>query len=44
MKDTIDSETSVSYLDNLIEIYINGNLTTTLYDKRDDFNFPTSAS
>lgn len=40
IKDTIDSEKSVSYLDNLIEIDINGNLTTKLYNKRDDFNFP----
>lgn len=39
IKDTTDSEISVSYLDVLVEKDVNGNLTTKLYDKRDDFNF-----
>ena len=39
IKDTTESNTSVSYLDILLEKDINGNLTTKLYDKRDDFNF-----
>jgi len=36
VKDTADSPNSASYL----EHDINGTLTTKLYDKRDDFNFP----
>ena len=39
IKDTTESDTSVSYLDILFEKDTNGNLTTKLYDKRDDFNF-----
>jgi len=31
---------SASYLDLYLEHDINGTLTTKLYDKRDDFNFP----
>jgi len=38
VKDTTDSPNSASYL--YLEHYINGTLTTKLYDKRDDFNFP----
>ena len=39
IKDTTDSDKSASYLDILLDIDSNGRLTTTLYDKRDDFNF-----
>ena len=39
IKDTTESDTSASYLDILLEKDTNGNLTTKLYDKRDDFNF-----
>ena len=39
IKDTTDSDMSVSYLDILLEKDSDGNLTTKLYDKRDDFNF-----
>lgn len=35
MKDTTKSESSVLYLNILLEKDINGNLTTNLYDKRD---------
>ena len=39
IKETTETATSSSYLD--CYLYIdNGNLTTRLYDKRDDFNFP----
>ena len=38
-KDTTESDRSASYLDILLNIDSNGRLTTTLYDKRDDFNF-----
>jgi hypothetical protein len=31
---------SASYLDVLLKLDTNGNLTTQLYDKRDNFNFP----
>lgn len=34
-KDTTDYQTSVSYLDVLLEKDVNGNLLTKLYDKRD---------
>jgi len=37
-KDTTDSPNSASYL--YLDHGINGTLTTKLYDKRDDFNFP----
>ena len=40
IKDTTESRTSASYLDILLNIDINGKLTTQLFDKRDDFNFP----
>jgi len=40
VKDTTDSPNSDSYLDLYREHDINGTLTTELYDKRDDFNFP----
>jgi len=40
VNDTTDSHNSASYLDLYLEHGINGTLTTTLYDKRDDFNFP----
>ena len=39
IKDTTESDRSASYLDILLNIDSNGRLTTTLYDKRDDFNF-----
>jgi hypothetical protein len=36
---TTESDISASYLDILLNIDSNRRLTTTLYDKRDDFNF-----
>jgi hypothetical protein len=39
IKDTTESDKSASYLDILVNIDSNGRLTTTLYDKRDDFDF-----
>ena len=38
-KDTTESNTSASYLDLLLSIVSDGPLRTSLYDKRDDFNF-----
>ena len=40
IKDTTHTDTSASYLDLHLEIDSEGRLTTKLYDKRDDFNFP----
>jgi hypothetical protein len=40
IKDTTDTDRSASYLDLHLEIDSEGLLRTTLYDKRDDFNFP----
>jgi len=40
VEDTTDSPNSDSYLDLYLEHDINGTLTTKLYDKRDDFDFP----
>ena len=39
IKDTTKSDKSASYLDILLNIDFNGRLTTSLYDKRDDFYF-----
>ena len=39
IKDTTESNTSASYLDLLLSIGRDGHLRTSLYDKRDDFNF-----
>jgi hypothetical protein len=39
IKDTTESDKSASYLDILLYIDFNGRLTTSLYDKRDDFDF-----
>ena len=39
IKDTMESNTSASYLDLLLSIESDGQLRTSLYDKRDDFNF-----
>jgi hypothetical protein len=39
IKDTTESTKSASYLDILLNIDPNGRLTTSLYDKRDDFDF-----
>ena len=39
IKDTTESITSASYLDFLLSIGIDGQLYTSIYDKRDDFNF-----
>ena len=39
IKDTTESNTSASYLDFLLSIESDGQLRTSLYDKRDDFNF-----
>ena len=39
IKDTVESNTSASYLDLLLSIGRDGQLQTSIYDKRDDFNF-----
>ena len=39
IKDTTESNTSVSYSDLLLSIGRDGQLHTSLYDERDDFNF-----
>ena len=39
IKDTTESNTSASYLDLLLSIESDGQLRTSLYDERDDFNF-----
>ena len=39
IKDTMESNTSASYLDLLISISRDGQLHTSLYEERDDFNF-----
>ena len=39
IKDTTESNTFASYLDLLLSIWRDGKLRTSLYDKRDDFNF-----
>ena len=39
IKDTTESNTSASYLDLLLSIESDGQLCTSLYVKRDDFNF-----
>ena len=39
IKDTTESNTYASYLDLLLSIESDGQLRTSLYDKRDDFNF-----
>ena len=39
IKDTTESTTSASYLDLLLSIGRDGQLQTSIYDKRDDFNF-----
>ena len=39
IKDTTESTTSVSYLNLLLSIGRDGKLHTSIYDKRDDFNF-----
>ena len=39
IKDTTESNTSASHLDLLLSIGRNGQLHTSIYDKRDDFNF-----
>ena len=49
IKDTTDTNTSASYLDLLLSIESDGQLRTSLYDKRDDFiflitNFPFLSS
>ena len=40
IKNTTETRYSASYLDLMLQIDQNGYLTTKLYDKRDDFNFP----
>ena len=42
IKDTTESNISASYLDLLMSIGRDGQLRTSLYDKRDDFNFHTT--
>ena len=39
VKDTTESDTSATYLDLLLSIGRDGQLHTSIYDKRDDFNF-----
>ena len=39
IKDTTESNTSASYLDLLLSTERDGQLRTSLYEKRDDFNF-----
>ena len=39
IKDSTESNTSASYLDLLLSIHRDGQLSTSLFDKRDDFNF-----
>ena len=39
IKDATESDKPASYLDILLDIDSNGRLTTSLYDKRDDFDF-----
>ena len=39
IKDTTESNTSASYLDLLLSIWRDGQFHTSIYDKRDDFNF-----
>jgi hypothetical protein len=39
IKDSTESDKSASYLDILLNIDSNGRLKTSLYDKRDDFDF-----
>ena len=39
IKDTTESNTSASYFDLLLSIGRDGQIRTSLYDKRDDFNF-----
>jgi hypothetical protein len=39
IKDTTESDKSASYLDILLDIDSNGRLITSVYDKRDDFDF-----
>ena len=39
INDTTESNTSASYLDLLLSIGRDGQLHTSIYDKRDDFNF-----
>ena len=39
IKDTTESTISAFYLDLLLSIWKNGQLHTSIYDKRDDFNF-----
>ena len=39
IKDTTESITSASYLDLLLSIGMDGQIHTSIYDKRDDFNF-----
>jgi hypothetical protein len=39
IKDTTESDKSASYLDILLNVDSNSSLTTSLYDKRDDFDF-----
>ena len=40
IKDTTDSSTHASYLDILLNIDHDQRLSTKIYDKRDDFDFP----
>ena len=39
ISDTTESTTSASYLDLILSIWRDGQIHTSIYDKRDDFNF-----
>jgi hypothetical protein len=41
-KETTDTASSASFLDLYLEFDDSGQLSTKIYDKRDDFNFKTS--
>jgi hypothetical protein len=41
IKDSTDTDRSASYIDLCLEIDKEGRLRTKLYDKKDDFNFPS---
>jgi len=43
VKDTTYTPNPASYLDLYLEHDINGTLTTKIYDKREDFNFPIAS-
>jgi hypothetical protein len=44
VKETTDTASSASFLDLYLEFDDSGQLSTKIYDKRDDFNFPNMCS